>query len=106
MTLIESSIHLTSDHLEVEVLADFLGHTLHREKFCRKDSGHRERYGADGLGRALLRRNWINKYQENVKMLKNLKLNIYVALSLVFSLESVFKFAKNIEKKIILYHMM
>ena len=65
--------------------------TLHREKFCRKDSGHRERYGAGGLGRALLRRNWINKYQENVKMLKNLKLNIYVALSLVFSLESVFK---------------
>ena len=32
-----------------------------------------------------------NIYQENEKMLKNLKLNIYVALSLVFSLESVFK---------------
>ena len=57
---------------------------MHREKFCRKDSGHRERYGADGLGRALLRRSGSTNT-------KNLKLNIYVALSLVFSLESVFK---------------
>ena len=70
--------------------------TLHREKFCRKDSGHRERYGAGGLGRALLRRIGSTN-------IKNLKLNIYVALSLVFSLESVFKL--DIEK-IILYHMM
>ena len=67
---------------------------MHREKFCRKDSGHRERYGADGLGRALLGR--IGSTNT-----KNLKLNIYVALSLVFSLESVFKL--DIEKNPLSY---